>query len=466
MKKGIPFYLILFGFFLLMIAPFLTSHGMFMDGIIYATISNNLANGIGSYSDLFLSETIMPHFREHPPLAIWLLSFFYRIFGDSFLIEKVYSALTFIITGWGILKIWKQIYKSFSLGWLPILFWLSFPIITQAARNNLLENTMMIFLVFSFYYILKYYELLKIRYLIIAGFLIFLAALSKGFVALFIWSVPLWYFIFNKAFNFKKFLSNSLIIIGSTLIPFFILILISPELKNYFIDYFEIQVSGSLKNSQTVDSRFWILIKFFKESISALVLLFIFFIIGKLRTVSFNKSPIILVLLLTGLAGVIPIIISLKQSGFYFLAALPFIAISFAAFVKPIIIGIDLNSIWYKALNSIGIILIGIGVYISISSFNSFGRDQEKIIDIIRISENIPEFETIGVTSAIRQDWSVIAYFYRYGKISLLVNPKANQVNYFLNSKGDNLKNNLDFKLKPIGLNYYNIYQLENVRSL
>ena len=143
--KNRPFYAFIIAFFIVMIAPYLLSHGMFMDGIMYATVSNNLANGLGSMSDLAFSETIELHFREHPPLAFWIQSMFYKIFGDSFIIEKLYSALTYLTTGLILRKIWIKVTHQKELAWLPLLFWVSIPIITQAARNNLLENTMMIF---------------------------------------------------------------------------------------------------------------------------------------------------------------------------------------------------------------------------------------------------------------------------------------------------------------------------------
>ena len=100
-QKTWPFYGLSGAFFLLMIAPYLLSHGMFMDGMIYATVSNNLANDYGSYWDLSFSDTILHQFREHPPLAFWIQSWWYRLFGDSYIIEKVYSACTYLITGGG-----------------------------------------------------------------------------------------------------------------------------------------------------------------------------------------------------------------------------------------------------------------------------------------------------------------------------------------------------------------------------
>ena len=56
---------------------------MFMDGVLYATMAKNLANGIGTFWQSHMSEIIFPAFINHPPLAIGLESIFFRILGDS-----------------------------------------------------------------------------------------------------------------------------------------------------------------------------------------------------------------------------------------------------------------------------------------------------------------------------------------------------------------------------------------------
>ena len=51
----------------------LWSEGMFMDGLYYATIANNLANNIGSFWFLHFTNTEFPIFHEHPPLAFGMV---------------------------------------------------------------------------------------------------------------------------------------------------------------------------------------------------------------------------------------------------------------------------------------------------------------------------------------------------------------------------------------------------------
>ena len=106
-SKDYPLYLIVTGIFLIIISPGLLSEGMFMDGIVYSTISKNLASGIGSFWNPHFTSTCFPVFHDHPPLAFWIQSVFYKLFGESLLIEKFYSLFTYIIVGYNILRIWK-----------------------------------------------------------------------------------------------------------------------------------------------------------------------------------------------------------------------------------------------------------------------------------------------------------------------------------------------------------------------
>ena len=94
--------------FLALLFPFILQEGLFMDGLMYSTISHNLANGIGTYWYPSYSETIYPVFNEHPPLGFILQSFFFQVLGDGFYIEKIYSFFTAILTAFFMVKLWKH----------------------------------------------------------------------------------------------------------------------------------------------------------------------------------------------------------------------------------------------------------------------------------------------------------------------------------------------------------------------
>lgn len=134
----------------------LWSEGMFLDGVYYATIAKNLSNGLGSF--WFLPSIASSDvFHGHPPLAMGLQSIFFSIFGDSIYIERAYSLFTFLITGFFIHLIWKEVmggkYSSYS--WVVLFFLAIIPLNGWACSNNLLENTMNIFVAFSVFFLIK-----------------------------------------------------------------------------------------------------------------------------------------------------------------------------------------------------------------------------------------------------------------------------------------------------------------------
>lgn len=139
--KGTCFYIAIAGIFMLIISYSWLSDGMFLDGTIYATLSRNLTMGLGTFWQPHLTNTLLPAFVEHPPLALGLEGILFRIFGDSRFVERFYSLLTIIITGMIIVSIWKMLLKKSSTGWLPLLFWISMPTVTWASVNNMLVRT-------------------------------------------------------------------------------------------------------------------------------------------------------------------------------------------------------------------------------------------------------------------------------------------------------------------------------------
>ncbi|MCD4773130.1 MAG: glycosyltransferase family 39 protein, partial [Bacteroidales bacterium] len=292
--KYLPFYLIVISLFILIVGPSLFSDGMFMDGLLYAAISKNLANNLGSFWDLHLTNTLYPHFHEHPPLAFGIQSLFFKLFGESIFVERFYSFITFIITGWIITRIWKKITNSrfHSLVWLPLLFWILIPLVTWAAANNMLENTMMIFTSLSVLFILKSLDSKRLLYLSLSGLMLFLGFLTKGFVALFPLSMMFWIFIIKRNINCKRFLIDTFVLCIATLAPLLIIYLISPESIDSLTAYFNKQIVGSLKNIQTVDSRFYILWRLFNELIPAGIILLIIIVFSILILNNFAKQKL------------------------------------------------------------------------------------------------------------------------------------------------------------------------------
>ncbi|MEG2178773.1 MAG: hypothetical protein RRY15_07855, partial [Bacteroidales bacterium] len=94
-----------------------------------------------------MSETLFSQFYGHPPLAFGLQALFHNCFGNNLYFDKLYSVTTFLITGFLMIGIWKTLGKQIATAWIPLLLWFCFPLVLWALPNNLLENTMSIFVI-------------------------------------------------------------------------------------------------------------------------------------------------------------------------------------------------------------------------------------------------------------------------------------------------------------------------------
>lgn len=407
----------------------LLSDGMFLDGVTYAAISNNLANGNGAFWKLYYTP-IWDNFYEHPPLAIYLNSLLFRLFGDHILIERIYSILTFIITGFGLVKVWKLIIKDDNFSTLPLLFWSLFPTVTWAISNNILENTMSIFIVFSVYFYLKD-NTKSLTNVVISGVLLSCAFLSKGLTGLYLWSLPFFYHLIVGNKDFKKIAIHTTILVLFTVLPIYIITLLFPDAKDFLLKYFDRQIIGSINNVKTVDSRFYIIRTFFEESLIPFLIVVLVFIISKIKNLKqeVTNQKWILLFFLLALSGIIPITISQKQSSFYILTVYPFMSIVFGLMVYSLIqnIGqhINFNRKTVNIISGIIVLAFFVSIILSLSKIGSISRNKTKISDCKKIINEVGINNTIGLCNGLKTDWSLYAYIARYGNVGLSTKAKS-----------------------------------------
>jgi len=139
------FYLLITGAFAFLTIPRMAQSGMFLDGLTYASISRNLAQGLGSFWVPSYTSTLYPRFFEHPPLGFALQSLGFRVVGDYLFVERAYSFLLGALTAFLIMQIWRATVDEPKYEWLPIVFWLLPSTVTWSIVNNLLETTQTLF---------------------------------------------------------------------------------------------------------------------------------------------------------------------------------------------------------------------------------------------------------------------------------------------------------------------------------
>src|SRR5262245_75977 len=121
---------------------------MFVDGVTYASIARNLAEGKGTFWTPFYTETLYPQFHQHPALGLWLQSLWFRAFGDHWIVERAYSLSIAALTGLLIAAIWRSVAGEAgrkSHDWLPVVFWILVPVVSWSIVGNMLETTVSLF---------------------------------------------------------------------------------------------------------------------------------------------------------------------------------------------------------------------------------------------------------------------------------------------------------------------------------
>ncbi|MFT5562674.1 MAG: 4-amino-4-deoxy-L-arabinose transferase-like glycosyltransferase, partial [Litorivivens sp.] len=97
------------------------------DGVLYATIANNMAQGIGSFWSPY-SIFGENGFYHHPPLAFYLQSLTFLIFGNSFWVDNIYQIVMLILATWLLCLIWDQSGRKKN-GWILLLMFMSMPVV-------------------------------------------------------------------------------------------------------------------------------------------------------------------------------------------------------------------------------------------------------------------------------------------------------------------------------------------------
>ena len=426
-SNNTPFWLLLIGLFLILVSKSLLTEGMFFDGVTYASISRNMAEGQGTFWNPHYTQTLYPEFRQHPPLALGMEALAFKAFGDHWWVEKAYSVLMFLLSGSLIALIWKRTTNNLSWAWLPLLFWLAMPLVSWSATNNLLENTMSVFVLLSVYLMIFGYQRHHKIWLFFSAFTLLLAILSKGFTGLFPLVFPILYCAFDQNRKWIQGPIDSLLLLVAVAVFAGIMFLVCPGSFGYIKDYIRLQVIGGGLYEATASSRFYIVFALLQQLIIPIVLAIVLVICkakSKVNSKVFEFPPDkgwFYSFLILGLLGVLPIMVSVKQRDFYMLAALPFFALACGH------ITLSMLTLWlpkispkvrrWMTLGASCIVLLGL--VLNVVHIGKYGRD-EALIEVVK--QKITESKgnnVIEITQEEYTQWAKHAYYMRYGKISL-----------------------------------------------
>ena len=174
----------------MLISGSLLTTGMFMDGLIYGNVADNMASGLCTFWHPMHSPSLHADFYEHPPLVMGLLALFYKVLGTHVWVTRLFTMVTTVLTAWLTVRLWVRLGYERRTGWLPLLLWVLIPAMTRNAHDNMLECTMVIFVLAAVLCLLHYDSRRRLLWAAAGGAMLYCAFLCKGFTGLYPFALP------------------------------------------------------------------------------------------------------------------------------------------------------------------------------------------------------------------------------------------------------------------------------------
>ncbi len=426
-----------------LVLPSFFLKGMFWDGVVYGTISRNLAVGIGSFWHPRLTDTFMRDFRDHPPLALWLQSILFWAFGDQFWIERLYGLITLALTIPMLVATWRCLLPerpgAGACSWLAVGLWAPFGF--WCYRNNMLENTMTVFTSVAVYASLQATDGRNraIAWALPAGVATAAAVLSKGPVGLFPLVAPTISWLTLRRATIRQALVAQSIVVLVVIITVLV-VLMPPPARQYAVEYWHGQIVRSMLGQRetvsTFAGRFEVLRVFFVEMLPALaivglgLLALTRWLVGRIPADAALARPAWFCLLM-GLAGSLPLMISVKQSAHYTAPSVPYLLFAIALFCVPCVL--ELMNLGARPLTArIRLLqdgsmacIVGASLAMAGLDFGALARDDQLIRAADELATHASAGRTIQLTA---ESWrgmrpanrlKLHAYLYRYHRVSL-----------------------------------------------
>lgn len=409
----------------LAVVPLLFMRGMFMDGAMYSAVSLNMAEGIGSFWQPIYGKDFfgLDGFYENPPLGIYSLSIFFKLFGDAFWVERLFLLICFLLS---LLGQWLNIKEIISdkakySYWFLLLLWFITPTVFWTFRQNMMEVQLVPVLLLGNWWFLRFVRVGG--NVVFASFIfsvsIVMSFLIKGPVGIYLLAAPFVYFVvFNKDNRALKF--GLLSVILSSALGFSLLLLEKAE--HFFNQYLFVRTAERIKNNPTVDSRFWILGELFQQLIPALLIVMGVWAYTKYAKRSYQiKSKWSLYFALLAISGSFPLMISYVQRPFYLATSFPFYALTlfFLVFGQVGDFTKWAHSLFGNYIKAIAVTLAVLLIGLTISFWGEPRRDRKLLADIDAYSELLPQVDKIYVTDQLIYNWSLKAYMMRNNRVDV-----------------------------------------------
>lgn len=475
-RVHLPFWLFACSLITLLSVRVLVQQGMFMDGLLYTCVARNQAIGVGTfwfpqYDQLNIAG--IPSFHEQPPLVFGIQSLFFRLLGDHLYVERLYTFLMLCGNGWLLTRLWRALplpEEQRRMGWLPLVLWISVPVVFWSFGNNMHENTLSFFSLAAVYtgYLAHARPGRPYGRLLLSGLFVFLSTFAKGFPGFFPLVLPFAWWLAVDRRAWKKALCYFVVMAAVPALIYTVLLLLPVSGDSLRIYLYE-RALNRIGHMPTADYRLEIVWRTFTELLPPLLLTAILLLSGfkRQRLPGSFLRRLSLFFLLLGMAGSLPLALTMVQKGFYLVPSFPFYALALALLCAPAVARLLLVLAQKRSLLrsfSIGSgLLLLLSLIIVLLSRNQFYRDQELIEDALQISKVVPAGATMGlpVLEYDEYDFTMPGYLMRYNRQSL---DPYQHYTYFLAEQEGQAPPPPGYVAVPLRLHRYVLYQRALVR--
>lgn len=395
---------------------------MFFDGIRYANVARNYAEGFGSFWRLYYGTSEFTPYPDQPPLVFFLQGIFFKVFGDSIYTERIYDGVFAILHVFLIIKLWKELTgKSSKYFWLPVLFWVIIPLTSWTFKNNLHEVTMGAFDLAAVLFLVRGCSRKNHVYLLSGSMLILLASMCKGFQGLFPITIPFLYWLIYRERSFGQAIIQTLSVL-SVIVIAYVYFYLTPEIRESISAYFKHRIEATFNHvHDTKKSYLYLLYKLILELMPPIILTAATWVASQRKKPFVFDTSAVCLMMFIGISASFPLMITLEQRAFYLTTSLPYFVIALALITLPNITPfIDSRS--NKKFSKLNILLVSL-IIIAVLSVGMFSknpkRDHALLHDLYVIKSNIPEASIVSIPNSLHTNWAYHAYFMRYGKITL-----------------------------------------------
>ena len=406
---------------------------MFLDGVTYASIARNLAEGRGRFWEPFYTATIYPAFHEHPPLAFWLQSIWFRVLGDHWYVERLYCLAAAIVIALLIAVTWGAMDRDRSdrpdedrqrgaLEWLPIALWIAAPVVSWSIVGNLLETTVCVFVTAATAAIAvgsRGRTATAFGAGCLSGLCVVGAGLSKGPVGLFPLAAPVFMAVLPDRRRLSVWsVAGQWVTVAACAAALWSI----PSAHESLLAYVNQQIVTALAGQREVSGSPVTIVIALVQGVW-LPMAVAIALIGLAARAWVPPPPrdrrIAAVFMLTGLSGTLPMLVSPKQTGHYLMPAVPFYAIACAALVAE-----TAGSLTRRMSGRLVVALRTVAAALAVVALGAIWlpaieRDPVRLADLDRFAMNAPRGETIGICPAANGDWLLHAWMQRRFLISL-----------------------------------------------